>query len=188
MDWVELLEAIPLDLGQANQTATTQSELIALNLVGHGPGDALAVGCGDGYRTKLLKSRGFRVVCADIDCRYVRCQQVDARGVRACQSVSQSGAGRLHHERLQRAGARTIRAAPWAVSRGTREALSMYPDLRHVVFVDAAVPAPTIRAAANNDLRDSVFAIVRSCVRLFLMPNPRRLTARSCLAVQSGAT
>lgn len=80
MAFISFLKRLPIDLGQANLKHTSCGKLIALKLVGQGNGaqTLLDLGCRDGYFSRLLAARGFRVTSADIECKCEPCLAIDA--------------------------------------------------------------------------------------------------------------
>lgn len=80
MSVVALLKKFPIDLGQAGLKHSSYGKHIALSIAGEGRGSEtlLDLGCRDGYFSLLLEKRGFKVTSVDIECRYEKCQRVDA--------------------------------------------------------------------------------------------------------------
>lgn len=78
MSVINLLKKIPIDLGQGNLRFTTKGKLIAMSLVPVGEGKtALDVGCREGFQSKWLESKGYKVTSIDIEKNYEHCQIVD---------------------------------------------------------------------------------------------------------------
>ncbi|HWV38308.1 MAG TPA: class I SAM-dependent methyltransferase [Vulgatibacter sp.] len=79
MGFLDLLKAIPIDLGQGSVADRTEGKQIAMRLVppGHGK-KALDVGCRAGVQTRWLRSRGYEVTSIDVDKRFDEALVVDA--------------------------------------------------------------------------------------------------------------
>lgn len=79
MGLIDLLKAIPIDLGQGSVADRTEGKQIAMRLVPSGHGrTALDVGCRAGVQTRWLRSRGYEVTSIDVDKRFDEAQVVDA--------------------------------------------------------------------------------------------------------------
>lgn len=79
---LNLIKRLPIDLGQGYYRHTTKAKLMAFAAAGK-PHDrsnqALDFGCGDGYWSNQLKSRGWKVTSTDgYDFRYPGTIEVDA--------------------------------------------------------------------------------------------------------------
>ncbi|MEX0650112.1 MAG: class I SAM-dependent methyltransferase [Candidatus Andersenbacteria bacterium] len=77
---LNLIKRLPIDLGQGHYRHETKAKTVAFALAGDGNGKkALDFGCGDGFWSEQLKSRGWDVTSVDnYDFRYKYTQQVDA--------------------------------------------------------------------------------------------------------------
>jgi SAM-dependent methyltransferase len=73
------LKKTPIDFGQGSMRHRTAGKTIALDLIRSGKrGWALDVGCRDGFYSRLLKQKGYRVVSIDIQKRYDKTMLADA--------------------------------------------------------------------------------------------------------------
>jgi SAM-dependent methyltransferase len=76
---VNIIKAIPFDLGQGNLRTTTKGKLIAMDHVPPGKGmSALDIGCREGYQSRWLESRGYTVTSVDVEKSYEKTEIVDA--------------------------------------------------------------------------------------------------------------
>lgn len=80
---ISILKGVPVDFGQANLKHKTKGKKIALELINpNGAGKtALDVGCRDGFFTKILKNKGYKVISIDIEKNYDDCEIVDANDI-----------------------------------------------------------------------------------------------------------
>ena len=68
---IGILKKLPIDLGQAELSETTEGKQIALRLVPESSdGKALDIGCREGHQSEWLKKRGFSVDSVDIEPHY----------------------------------------------------------------------------------------------------------------------
>lgn len=79
MNFIKMLKALPIDVGQGNQRFTTKGKLLALELV---PTDGknkklLDIGCREGEQSKYFKSLGYTVTSIDVDQVFDEAQVVD---------------------------------------------------------------------------------------------------------------
>ena len=68
---INILKKLPIDLGQADLSETTEGKQIALRLVPRIPGGkALDIGCREGHQSEWLKRYGYLVESVDIETNY----------------------------------------------------------------------------------------------------------------------
>jgi 2-polyprenyl-3-methyl-5-hydroxy-6-metoxy-1,4-benzoquinol methylase len=71
MKLIKLLKKIPIDFAQAELKHKTKGKLIAYDEISTvSKGTALDIGCRDGYWTKQLEKKGYKVTSVDIDPKY----------------------------------------------------------------------------------------------------------------------
>jgi len=78
MSFLYILKKVPIDLGQGHLRKDTKGKIIAFSWVQESKGKkALDVGCREGYQSKLLEERGYKVTSIDIEKKYEKCRIVD---------------------------------------------------------------------------------------------------------------
>jgi SAM-dependent methyltransferase len=81
MSIVNLLKKLPIDVGQAGMKEKTEGKQIAFSFIPIATelvNEALDIGCRDGYWSKQLQSKNYRVTSVDIEPRYENASQLDA--------------------------------------------------------------------------------------------------------------
>jgi len=81
MNIVRSLKQLPIDVGQAQMKEKTKGKLIAFSfvpMVSNSASEALDIGCRDGYWSRGLIDRGYRVTSLDIEPKYEKAIRYDA--------------------------------------------------------------------------------------------------------------
>ena len=79
MKFLKLLKKLPIDLGQAELKYNTKGKLIAYSLIkkGNSKKNALDIGCRDGYWTKKIKKKNYKVKSIDLEPHYKYAKKID---------------------------------------------------------------------------------------------------------------